>query len=192
MAPPVLLDGRWPPWWSYGCRGCCCGCHGPPEVNKLVVGGTSGRHFMAPCHPLRPHPRPPPHCRIARHSSPQGRVRGSWTGCCQRRDLSTDVQSIQSSEKGSSWDFRPDTRFTGEISLCVCVCVEKKLCVAGLYWQGSYLASKSSAFQSLWPSEVLVWLTVLLQTDWQTVCVFDLVVWRWEFWQRNMFIFKCW
>lgn len=93
----------------------------------MAVGGTPGRPFMAPCHPLRPHPRPPPpHCRTAHRSSLQGRVRGSWTGCCQRRDRSTNVQSTQSSEKGSSWDFLPDTRFTGEIGPCLCVCVCQK------------------------------------------------------------------
>lgn len=128
-APPALLDGRRPTWWSYGCRGCCCGCRGPPKLNKWAVGDTVGRRSTVPSHPRRRR-RPPPHRCPALRSSARGRAGGSWTGCCQRRDLSTDVPSTRSSERGSSRAFLPDTRFIGEIGvdlcLSVCVCVEKK------------------------------------------------------------------
>ena len=117
MAPPALLDGQHPHWCSYGCLGCWYGCHCPPTLNKWVPGETAGRRFTVPCRPpcLRhlhhpPHPPPAP-----RHGdSTRGRAEGSWTGCSQRRDLSTDVRNTLSSERGSSRDFLPDTRFTGE------------------------------------------------------------------------------
>lgn len=78
-APPALLDGRRPPWWSYGCRWCCCGCRCPPELNKWAVGDTVGRRSMVPCRPLcpRPRPPPPPRRRPALRSSARGRARGS-------------------------------------------------------------------------------------------------------------------
>lgn len=73
--------------------------------------------------PFRPphlrHLPPPPHPLLAPHHGvlAQGRVEGSWTGCCQRRAPSTGVLSTPSSERGSSRDFLPDTRFTGERDL---------------------------------------------------------------------------
>lgn len=116
MALPALLDGRRPHWCFYGCRGCCYGCRGLPELNKRAV----GRFFTVLFRPPRPHL---PHPALQHGASTQGTVGGSWTGCCRRRDLSTDVPSTQSSERGSSRDFLPDTRFTGETGQCVCVCV---------------------------------------------------------------------
>lgn len=112
MAPPALLDGRHPPSCSCGCRGRCYGCRGRAELSKWAAGGTVRRCSMVPCHPPRPHhlPRPP---RFP-PASARGRTEDSWTGCCRRKDLSTDVRSTQSSERGSSRDFQPDTRFTGE------------------------------------------------------------------------------
>ncbi len=129
MAPPALLNGRRPPWCSYGCRGCCYGLCGPPRLNKWALGDTVGRRFMVPCLPLYPrhhrHPPPRPSPALRHGASARGRVGDSWTGCCRRRDLSTDVLSTQSSERGSSRDFLPDTRYTGEKShhLCACVCM---------------------------------------------------------------------
>lgn len=129
MAPPALLDGRRPPSCSYGCRGCCYGCRGPPELNKWEAGYTAGRCSTVPCRPLRPRhlPRPlllllRPRPALRRGASTRGRAEGSWTGCCQRRVLSTNVRSTQSSERGSSRDFLPDTRFTGERGQHLCVC----------------------------------------------------------------------
>lgn len=124
MAPPVLLDGRHPTWCSYGCRGCYYGSRGRPELSKWPAGGMPGRCSTVPWRPpLCPHPPPRPHPRPPRPRPPpahrrgasaRGRAEDSWTGCCLRRDLSTDVQSTPSSERGSSRDFLPDTRFTGE------------------------------------------------------------------------------
>lgn len=124
MAPPVLLDVWHPPWCSYGCRGRCYGCRGPRELNKWAVGQVAGKRSTVRCRPphLRHHPCPPPHLAPRRGASAQGKAGDSSTGCCQRRVLSTDVLSTQSSERGSSRDFLPDTRFTGEWSLRVCVC----------------------------------------------------------------------
>lgn len=131
MAPLALLDGRPPPSCSCGCLWCCYGCRGPPELSKWAVGDTVGRHSTVPCRPHHPHlllhhlpppsPRSPPAPR--RWASTRGRTEGSWTGCCRRRDLSTDVQSTQSLERDSSRDFLPDTRFTGERGLHLFVCV---------------------------------------------------------------------
>lgn len=125
MAPPALLDGWHPPWCSYGCRGRCYGCRGPPELNKWAAGQAAGKRSTVRCRPphLRHRPRPRPHLAPRRGASAQGKAGDSWTGCCQRRVLSTDVLSTQSSERGSSRDFLPDTRFTGEWGLHVCVCV---------------------------------------------------------------------
>lgn len=120
MAPPALLDGWRHPWCSYGCRGCYYGCRGLPKLNRWAVGDMAERCCMDPFRPhhLR-HLPPPPHPLLAPHHGvlAQGRAEGSWTGCCQRRALSTGVQSTPSSERGSSRDFLPDTRFTGERDL---------------------------------------------------------------------------
>lgn len=93
---------------------------------------------MVPFRLRRPLPRLPRR-RPAHRSSARGKAAGSWTGCCQRRDPSTDALSTLSSERGSSRDFLPDTRSTGEkgLHLFVFLCVfkmkkaerEKKLCV---------------------------------------------------------------
>lgn len=125
MAPPALLDGRHPPWCSYGCLVCCCGFHGPLELNNWAVGHTVERRFTVPCHlphpHHRPHPRLPHPCPAPRHgASTRGRVAGNWTGCCQRKDPFTDVLSTQSSERGFSRGFQQDTRFTGETKTYVC------------------------------------------------------------------------
>lgn len=81
---------------------------------------------MVPFRSRRPPPRLPRR-RPALHSLTQGRAAGSWTGCCQRRDPSTDALSTPSSERGSSRDFLPDTRSTGGkwLHLCVLLCVFK-------------------------------------------------------------------
>lgn len=120
MAPPALLDGWRHPWCSYGCRGCYYGCRGLPKLNRWAAGDMAERCRMDPFRP--PHLRhlpPPPHPLLAPHHGvlAQGRAEGSWTGCCQRRALSTGVLSTPSSERGSSRDFLPDTRFTGERDL---------------------------------------------------------------------------
>ena len=131
MAPPVLLDVWHPPWCSYGCRGRCYGCRGPRELNKWAVGQVAGKRSTVRCRPphLRHHPCPPPHLAPRRGASAQGKAGDSSTGCCQRRVLSTDVLSTQSSERGSSRDFLPDTRFTGEWGLRVCVWMSSQLCL---------------------------------------------------------------
>lgn len=129
MAPPALLDGRHRPSCSCGCLGCCYGCRGPPKLSKWAVGDMVGKRSTVPCRPHHRHHLPPPSLRS--HPAPQhwaltqGRMEDSWTGCCQRRGLSTDVRSTPSSERGSSRDFLPDTRFTGERGLhpFLCVCV---------------------------------------------------------------------
>lgn len=78
-------------------------------------------------HPHHPHHPPPPPLRppqAPQHGALiQGRVGGSWTGCCQKKDLFTDVQSTQSSEKGSSRGFLQDTKFTGEWDVQMCLFV---------------------------------------------------------------------
>lgn len=113
-APPVLLDGQFPPWWFYGCRGCCCVCHGPHWQNKWAVMGNLSTAPFRLCH----HHHPPlpllPCWQQVLHSSTQGRADSSWTGCCQRRDRSTDVRSIPSSGNASSMGSQPDTRSTGQ------------------------------------------------------------------------------
>lgn len=130
VAPLFLLGGQHPPWWFYGCHGCCCGCHGLPQLNKWAV---MGKCYMVLCLPHHPHRCPPllplPPCRQLAHRYSTGeRADSSLTGCSQKKDLSTDVLSTQSSGRGFSRDFLPDTRFTGErfvcgcVSVCVCVC----------------------------------------------------------------------
>ena len=119
MAPPALLDGQSPPWWFYGCHGCCCGCRGLPQQNKWVVMANLCMVPSLLCHPHPPLPPPPCWWQVL-HSSTRGRADSSWTGCCRRRDPSTDVQSTPSSVSAFSRASQPDTRSTG---LCVCVCV---------------------------------------------------------------------
>lgn len=120
MASPALLDGRHPPWCSYGCLWCCYGCRGLPKLNNWPAGDRVERRFMVPCRPQHRrrhrHPPPPPRPRPAPQlgASTHGRVGGSWTGCCQRKDLFTNARSTRSSERGSSKGFLQDTRFTGE------------------------------------------------------------------------------
>lgn len=131
MALSALLDGRHPPWCSYGCLLCWFGCHGLLELNNWAVGHTVERRFTVPCHPPRPrhrhHPRlPHPHPAPRHGASTRGRVAGSWTGCCQRKDPFTDVRSTRSSERGFSRGFQQDTRFTGEINMCLWVYVSKE------------------------------------------------------------------
>lgn len=113
-APPVLVDGQFPPWWFYGCRGCCCVWRGLPRQNRwAVMGNLSTAPFLL-CRPhLRPLP-PLPCWRQVLRSSMRGRADSSWTGCCQRRDLSTDVPSTPSSGRDSSMGSQPDTRSTGQ------------------------------------------------------------------------------